>query len=1000
MKQMIRFFAHIPAILLFMISIHPSMTSANTGVPICLAAGDQWLNDMTPDGFGGALLVWFDGRKINNDMDIYSQRIDSDIQSLWATDGVPVCTTTDDQWRPVICSDGAGGAIVAWEDERNISVSYDAWDVYAQKINANGDIQWALDGIQISQAFGDQTFISIMPDGFGGAYLSWIDYNRLLPDDEVGGLVAQRIDTDGNSLWLPIEGVQVGTRNTGPPLNHKMIIDEAGNVIIGWATSPVGHLNGINIYAQKLDPAGVAQWTPGGVPVCTAVETQDHLDLVSDGTGGVVVIWDDRRNYGTSNTDVYAQRLDDSGQAMWLPDGVPVFTDSVWEIFPRLIRNSEGNFIVAIYEVGTTRAMIKAQKLSQDGLCLWPPENTEVSENPYLIGAPVITPDNSGGAILFWRQDQNDERTNSDGYAQKLGSDGMRLWDHDGLWVASSPQKQDYHHLVADGSNGALFAWCQVGEPCDIYGLAVHADGVLPPECVLTPDQLEFQAIAVDDTTYASFWIRNTGGQALSGDVADPDGPVEIASGSGPFTLAAQDSLEVVARFLPTVEGEYSGIIETGTPSCETIAWTGETLPYILTMLVDRTGSMEWPRVNGQSRCDDAIAAAFCDLNEYFWEHPNGLACILAFMGTGLISCTPGYVDQPTCVSALDSLASTSCHGTSTDLADAICESSEHAYATYPELLAENNTLIITTDGMENGSDLECSGPYSEIGPPPPGNYSEGSWHKKAWDNLLDRHTVDVRLWMSPPDADPIKSDNEGVPIIQKAAINDSVFFVDLAESNNGRFTAIYDDRNIESLCIVDPSVILMDSTSLGTASDTTFTITNACLNLLEGEVTANCGRFTITSKSAPFSLQAGEALEVTVRFEPGYNLDDEVCFIDTGCPYCPQIQVVGRPVYLADAGNNVLPKNVILHQSYPNPFNPHTTISFELPKQTNVRIDIYDLTGKLIITLQDGVMDAGPQQVQWNGRVVSGRPAPSGAYYYRLQADKITRIGEMLLLK
>jgi hypothetical protein len=83
------------------------------------------------------------------------------------------------------------------------------------------------------------------------------------------------------------------------------------------------------------------------------------------------------------------------------------------------------------------------------------------------------------------------------------------------------------------------------------------------------------------------------------------------------------------------------------------------------------------------------------------------------------------------------------------------------------------------------------------------------------------------------------------------------------------------------------------------------------------------------------------------------------------------------------------------LRQNYPNPFNPTTTISFDLAKKSTVHLQIFDIRGKVILTLINKKMDKGTHSVQFNSNGL-----PSGIYFYRLQTEEFTDIKRMLLLK
>ncbi len=106
-----------------------------------------------------------------------------------------------------------------------------------------------------------------------------------------------------------------------------------------------------------------------------------------------------------------------------------------------------------------------------------------------------------------------------------------------------------------------------------------------------------------------------------------------------------------------------------------------------------------------------------------------------------------------------------------------------------------------------------------------------------------------------------------------------------------------------------------------------------------------------------------------------------------------------GIPVDVPDEPNN-LPANFYLHPNYPNPFNPSTTISFDLPRRARVTLSIVNILGQEVKRLIDQVMSAGSHSVAWDGRDGSGEPAASGVYLYRLETDEGILSRKMLLLK
>ncbi len=164
-------------------------------MPICTADASQYRPTIVSDGSGGAIITWNDGR--SGSYDIYAQRVNADGDVQWMLNGVAISAALKSQYNPKIVSDGSGGAIITWTDMRRGSYNY---DIYAQRVNTNGNVQWMPDGVFISR----EQFATIVADGSGGAIITWGGY-------EIYNIYAQRVDADGNFLWTPNDGVAICT---------------------------------------------------------------------------------------------------------------------------------------------------------------------------------------------------------------------------------------------------------------------------------------------------------------------------------------------------------------------------------------------------------------------------------------------------------------------------------------------------------------------------------------------------------------------------------------------------------------------------------------------------------------------------------------------------------------------------------------------------------------------------------------------------------------------
>jgi flagellar hook assembly protein FlgD len=88
------------------------------------------------------------------------------------------------------------------------------------------------------------------------------------------------------------------------------------------------------------------------------------------------------------------------------------------------------------------------------------------------------------------------------------------------------------------------------------------------------------------------------------------------------------------------------------------------------------------------------------------------------------------------------------------------------------------------------------------------------------------------------------------------------------------------------------------------------------------------------------------------------------------------------------------------LHPNHPNPFNPLTTLKYDLPEDALVSITIYDLMGRIVKTLVSSQQNAGYKSIQWNATNNIGQPVSAGLYLYTIEAGEFRQVKKMVLLK
>ena len=152
------------------------------------------------------------------------------------------------------------------------------------------------------------------------------------------------------------------------------------------------------------------------------------------------------------------------------------------------------------------------------------------------------------------------------------------------------------------------------------------------------------------------------------------------------------------------------------------------------------------------------------------------------------------------------------------------------------------------------------------------------------------------------------------------------------------------------------------------------------------------------------FMVAAGDSQAVTVTFAPAtVGHHNGSLKIVTNVPLLDTLHV--NLTGYADLGVGIneeetLPKSFAVSPNYPNPFNPTTTIRYQLPQAAEVNLVIYNILGQQVRTLVNTHREAGYHQAVWDGRNDAGVPAGSGVYIYIFRAVDFQEVRKMILMK
>ncbi|RJR27600.1 MAG: hypothetical protein C4574_05945 [Candidatus Latescibacterota bacterium] len=790
---------------LMIIAFPVSAYWAQNGVSLCAAFGSRQDPQMAPDGAGGAIVAWCDER--NGNEDIYAQRVNAAGVPLWGDGGIAVCTDWSYQRNPVVVSDGAGGAIIAWQDDRAGNN-----DIYAQRVNASGTALWMADGQAICSATGNQMFPEIASDGTGGAIIAWID-SRSISDYDI---YAQRVSAYGTIMWM-WDGAPVCTAGNFQ-MDHTLVSDGTGGAIIAWNDLRSG--SSYDVYAQRMSDSGIAQWTADGVALCLRPQDQIFPAIASDGAGGAVVAWMDARS---GYYDIYSQRVNASGAAQWAANGVALCAASYDQIYPALVPDGSGGAIAAWMDARSgTNYDVYAQRTNASGAAQWTANGVAVCTVSSDENEVRIASDGAGGVFLAW----SDLRSGRfDIYSQRLSAAGVAQWTGNGIPVCAAFGDQYQPRIAADGAGGFIAAWHDRRAGYDIYGQLVDSQGRTG---YLAPDIYAARDVPGDQggSVYLS-WYAARADRFKTGDASYYSIWRAISPGAA---LLALDEGASFLRTLADLDPSRDGPV----------------------VRVQRVGSLEyfWELVDSQGAS---------------YKTAYGKPVATLFDSTG------------------------------------VC----HEYHYFQVVAHSSDPFVFWESGVDSGRSVDNLAPAPLVG--------------LAGEQTFEPAGLELS-W---------RPNREG----------------DL-----GGY-AIYRGTS--------PDFVPGPENLIASTADTLF---------LDGDWSWSGGWYY---KVAAVDVHGNEG----------------------GCALLGPDGVTGGDPPRAPAAG-------YLAQNVPNPFNPATRISFGLEAAAFVRLRVYDAAGRLVRALVEEARPAGHFTETWDGRDTRGAEVSSGVYFYRLEAGPFAETRKMVLLR
>ncbi|MDD3641963.1 MAG: FlgD immunoglobulin-like domain containing protein, partial [Candidatus Krumholzibacteria bacterium] len=469
------------------------------GQPICVLTEDQTQPKIVADGEGGYIICWTDLRPTTH-TDIYAQRIDADGTPLWTTNGVAVCTAAYGQGNPVMIPFEGGGAVIAWQDTR----SGTNYDVYAQRVSNAGSMLWTADGVAVCTDPSFQEQIRIAPGSDGGTNVVWQDSRNGQYD-----IYANYLSASGSPNW----GTSGNCICCDPASQSspEMVSEGLGGAIVAWVDMRNGNAD---IYGTRVY-YGSGYWGAGEASsICSAAGNQNYHSIERYGVYGAVVAWRDERG---GNVDLYAQRIDVSNNRYWATDGIAICSYVGTQAIEDIAEDGAGNLVFVWFDTRDIYNDLYAQKVDGDGAALWDPRGVPVATERYNKCYSKAAADGDGGVIVAWQDYRSGD---SDLYAQRI--DAVGCWGYPSpeiTSIADVPGDQG-GALSVEWTRGELdvfpyevithySVWRSLSDPETAAALSRGEKSVDPVDLAPDFEGRAYRFVTLDGATYGWEWIGN-----------------------------------------------------------------------------------------------------------------------------------------------------------------------------------------------------------------------------------------------------------------------------------------------------------------------------------------------------------------------------------------------------------------------------------------------------------------------------------------------------------
>jgi|GEM_PF-6226021 len=433
--------------------------------PVCTATGEQHSPKVIGASDGSTIIIWQDQR--HGHEDIYAQKIDSNGDPLWDKNGVSVISAGSDQYDFSAISDNDGGIIVVWRDNR-----YDSQgDIYGQRINSEGTKLWREYGKEFARAVNYQGKPKIVKANSGTFFITWLDKRN---DPVYSDIFFQKIKLSGSALLegnIGITSIRFG--------QYDIAYDKKGGFYAAWAARYI-------VYLQRVGSDGNVLWDSNA-----AIEFDDYYAITSlflpHGTSsGVTALWSTEL---LGSWDFYSAQVSSDGVVVNSKSSV----SGAWSLLSQYTEynpNSHRYYIIGSWgDTGELQPFL--YKLDEKRNQVWSSELNPLAFDYHCDG--TTHPDDVYASGFTFLSDKTIitvyDRRREYFRAQRVDNDGSLMWDEIGIPVSFEATEVS---LVGYGEKGTVIALCKND---DIYVQKINENGTwgqIDPQRVYYLD--DFQA--------------------------------------------------------------------------------------------------------------------------------------------------------------------------------------------------------------------------------------------------------------------------------------------------------------------------------------------------------------------------------------------------------------------------------------------------------------------------------------------------------------------------